>query len=110
VASSRSSARCRHLAFGALLVGVLGQESGGVGGRDQAGPAPLALQAVQRLGVDACGEVGYLAAYGRVQVVEHGAAGAEGPAVGAGAQTGHDRRRCSDGGCLGSAAVVIGRR
>ncbi len=69
-------------------MGVLGQESGGVGGGDQAGAAPLALQAVQRLGVDACGEVDDLAVHGRVQVVEHGAAGAEGPAVGAGAQTG----------------------
>jgi len=80
--------RCRDVAFGAQLVGVLGQEPGGVGGGDQAGAAPLALQPVQRLRVDARGEVGHLAAHGRVQVVEHSAAGAEGPAVSAGAQTG----------------------
>jgi hypothetical protein len=68
--------------IGAQLAGVLGEQGGAVGGWNQSGAAPLALQLVQVLRVDALGQLVDLATHRCVQVVQHRSARTQRAAVG----------------------------
>ena len=65
----------------AQLAGVGGEQVGGVGGREESLLAPLPLQLVEHLGVDAVGQGDDFPPHGGVEVVELPATGSERPPV-----------------------------